>query len=73
MIILALGAMVFLSSCFELAISPFRRQYYHSLVEMAENPSNYSDEDLSSFQADPQEVRKGIETLKEYKLCIWSD
>ncbi len=73
LLILSISGMILLSSCFELLISPLRKEYYHSLVIIAEDIDSYSDTELAIFNANPQDVRDGINIMKEYHLNLWSD
>jgi len=57
----------------EYQIGPARKQYNNTMVNLALDIDNVSDEQLAIFQAPAQEVRDGIATMKKYKLGLWRD
>lgn len=50
----------------------YRKSYMQNLQEIASNIDEYTDDELSGFQAnDPSYVRNGVELLKKYKLSLF--
>lgn len=57
----------------EISIAPYRKQYFNNMIEKMIKIETLSDDDLADFQADPSDVREGINLMKEYKLGIFSN
>ncbi|MDD3138292.1 MAG: hypothetical protein PHX08_04880 [Lachnospiraceae bacterium] len=57
----------------EKSIAPYRKQYFNNMIEKMIKTETLSDNDLTDFQADPNDVREGINLMKKYKLGIFSN
>lgn len=68
--ILCLGT--FYADITELKISKYRKIYYDNLIEMMLNLDDYTDDELTPFQAQmPEQVRNGVMLMKKYRLGIF--
>lgn len=67
------SAPIFGANVMEFETAPFRKAYNDSMVQLALNIDTATDEELTIFQAPASDVREGIEVMKEYDLCVFSN
>lgn len=64
---------IFSTNIKEMRMAPYRKIYDDNLIEIMLDIDNYSDDDLGGFQAQfPQQVRDGVEIMKEYHLGVFN-
>ena len=55
----------------EIKVGRYRKSYNDSIVELALDVDNATDEELGIFQASADDVREGISAMKDYKLNVF--
>lgn len=71
-ILVMVGLFVF-SNIAEWRTGPYRKIYQNDMRTMALNYSNYSNDELSKFQAPIEVLQEGLDIIKKYNLNVYYD